>query len=255
MQGDSTRRALSEVTSDLLEAAKIEAVWDLFVQAMRGYGFDWMVYAGTRFPGRRFLGNLEEALILQEGPREYVDTYIGDELYLYSPSVAWAEAHKGFASWPEAARLYAGHTPTPEQMRIVELNMKFGIVAGYVGSFNGVVPGMNGVIGISAAQGLDQAAADEIWARDGKEIETLANLMHLRVASLPATGLLRPLTTRQREALDWYSQGKTAQDIGVIMGLSIGTIEKHLRSARESLNADTTAHAVKKATSLNLLSA
>lgn len=253
MRETGTQRHLSEVTADLLAAEKIEDVWDLFGAAMHGYGFDWMIYAGTRFPSQRFLGNLQEALILCRGPQAYADIYIGDELYLSSPSVFWAEHNRGFASWPEAARLYAGTTPTLEQMKILELNAKFGVIAGYVGGFKGVVPGMNGVIGISAIQGLGQDEADAIWAKDGREIETLCNLMHVRVASLPATGLLRPLTTRQRETLDWYSQGKTAQDIGTIMGLSIGTVEKHLRSAREALNAETTAHAVKKATSLNLL--
>ena len=77
--------------------------------------------------------------------------------------------------------------------------------------------------------------------------------MHVRIASLPQTGQRRPLTSRQREALQWSAQGKTMQDIATIMNLSVGTIEKHLRMARDSLDAQTTAHAVQKATSLNLL--
>lgn len=43
------------------------------------------------------------------------------------------------------------------------------------------------------------------------------------------------------------------RDVATIMDLSLGTIEKHLRMARDSLDAQTTAHAVQKATSLNLL--
>ena len=129
------------------------------------------------------------------------------------------------------------------------------MVAGYVGSLSAVVPGMNGVIGISPVAGLNQSDADEIWARDGNDIETLCNLMHLRISSLPQNGQRRPLTTRQRESLEWYSLGKTAQDIAMIMDVSVGTVEKHLKMARDSLDAQTTAHAVKKATSLNLLTA
>ncbi len=77
--------------------------------------------------------------------------------------------------------------------------------------------------------------------------------MYLRIASLPQTGLRRPLTSRQREVLQWCSRGKTMQDVAAIMGLSVGTIEKHLRMARDALDVETTVHAVQKATSLNLL--
>ena len=38
--------------------------------------------------------------------------------------------------------------------------------------------------------------------------------------------------------------GKTTQDIAIIMGLTPATIEKHLRLAREVLEVETTAQAV-----------
>ncbi len=254
MPTDQKRRELGVVTADILAAGSIPDVWRVFCDAMVSYQFDKLLYGGARFPSRGFMGDLQEALILHLGPQAYADVYIGDELYLYSPSYDWAEKNQGFASWPDALSQFKG-APSPQQMQILQLNAKFGVIAGYVGSLSSVVPGMNGAIGISPVAGLTQADADEIWARDGKEIETLCNLMHLRISSLPQNGQRRPLTTRQRESLEWYSQGKTAQDIAVIMGLSIGTVEKHLKMARDSLDAQTTAHAVKKATSLNLLTA
>ncbi|MGD1882257.1 MAG: helix-turn-helix transcriptional regulator [Paracoccaceae bacterium] len=248
------RRHLSDVLADMVRATDIAYVWQIFCDAMVSYRFDKLLYGGTRLPSRGFMENLRETLILHLGPQEYADVYLGEELYLHSPSYEWAEKNSGFASWPEAIRQFAA-APTPEQMRIWQLNAQFGVIAGYVGSLNDVVPGMRGVIGISPVAGLDQAAADRIWAEDGKDVETLCNTMHLRVANLPQTGLLRPLTSRQREVLEWYSQGKTAQDVAIIMDLSKATVEKHLRMARDSLEADTTAHAIKKATSLNLLTA
>ena len=63
-------------------------------------------------------------------------------------------------------------------------------------------------------------------------------------------GLQDPATVAKP---DQSTQGKTMQDIATIMGLSVGTIEKHLRMARDALDAKTTAHAVQKAMSLNLL--
>lgn len=246
------RRALGDVTADIIAATSIPEVWDVFCKAMLSYRFDKILYGGTRFPTEQFLGDINDALILQYGPQAYADIYLGEQLYLHSPTYDWAEKNIGFASWPDAMRQFKGQ-PSPQQMRILQLNAQFGVIAGFVGSLNEVVPGMRGVIGFSPLAGIDQSAADEIWSKDGKDIETLCNLLHLRISSLPQTGQRRPLTSRQREALEWYSQGKTTQDIATIMGLSIATVEKHLKMARDSLDAQTTAHAVKKATSLNLL--
>jgi LuxR family transcriptional regulator len=237
-----------------VNASTVPEVWEHFADAVGEYGFDKVLYGGARYPDRGFLGNPEEALILYRGSQDYADAYLGEQLYLYSPTYDWATKNRGFVSWPEAIRQH-GKPPTSEQMRILQLNASVGAIAGYVGSLVGVVPGMNGVIGMSPVEGINQLQCDALWARVGKEIETLCNLMHLRVSSLPQTGQRRPLTTRQREALEWYSLGKTTQDIATIMDLSPGTIEKHLKMARDALDAQTTAHAVRKATLLNLLTA
>ena len=94
---------------------------------------------------------------------------------------------------------------------------------------------------------------DACWQANGAQIIALCETMHLRVASLPHTGVFPHVTLRQLEVLSWYAEGKMVQDIATIMGISAGTVEKHLRLAREALEAETTAHAVRKATSLNLL--
>lgn len=252
MKVDRRRPELRSAISEILDADSIDLAWTRFCDALETYGFDKILYGGTRIPTKGIIGNVADALILHRGPQEYADIYLGEELYLHSPTYEWAEHNTGFVSWPEAAAQYGG-TLTPQQMRILQLNMQFGAISGYVGSLKGVVPGMRGVIGLSPSDGADQARADEMWALDGKDIEMLCQLMHVRIASLPQTGQRRPLTSRQREALQWCAQGKTMQDIATIMNLSIGTIEKHLRMARDSLDAQTTAHAVQKATSLNLL--
>ncbi len=53
------------------------------------------------------------------------------------------------------------------------------------------------------------------------------------------------------EALQWVGDGKTAQDIALLMGLTPATVEKHLRLAREALDVETTAQAVLKAAFYN----
>ncbi len=46
------------------------------------------------------------------------------------------------------------------------------------------------------------------------------------------------------EVLDVVGNGKTGQNIAILMGLSAATVEKHLRLAREALDVESTAQAV-----------
>lgn len=58
---------------------------------------------------------------------------------------------------------------------------------------------------------------------------------------------------RQREALEWVADGKTTQDVALLMGVSAAMVEKHLRLAREALAVETTAQAVAKGAMLNMI--
>jgi LuxR family transcriptional regulator len=74
------------------------------------------------------------------------------------------------------------------------------------------------------------------------------NVAQLKIMSLPhLTPSGERLTNRQREALEWVSNGKTTQDIAILMGLTQATVEKHLRLARKVLGLETTAQAVIRA--------
>lgn len=56
-----------------------------------------------------------------------------------------------------------------------------------------------------------------------------------------------PLTVRQREALAFMAQGKTDWEIGVILGISEKTANKHLDAVRRQLGVATRAQAAAKA--------
>ena len=94
---------------------------------------------------------------------------------------------------------------------------------------------------------MTQDHVDAIWEEHGRDIHLMNNIAHLKILSLPYSPPNRMLTRRQREALEWVGDGKTTQDIAILMGLTAATVEKHLRLARESLSVETTAQAVLKA--------
>ena len=100
---------------------------------------------------------------------------------------------------------------------------------------------------LCARTGLNQDDVDAVWDEHGDEILLMNNIAHLKILTLPYSSPTRSLTPRQREALEWVGDGKTTQDIALLMGLTSATVEKHLRLARASLSVETTAQAVLKA--------
>jgi DNA-binding CsgD family transcriptional regulator len=73
-------------------------------------------------------------------------------------------------------------------------------------------------------------------------------------ASSLAPGSFRPkLSARQLECLAWAQEGKSAGDIGQIIGISGRTVEGHLAKACEALGVRTRVQAVVRARELGLL--
>ncbi|SLN11098.1 Transcriptional activator protein EsaR [Roseovarius gaetbuli] len=233
--------------NSLLNASSIEELWSIHTQYMADYGFDRLIYGYTRYRTATSLGNPDDFVILTNHSNEYTDVFIGEGLYFQAPMVRWALENEGACSWSRLREMTEDGTMSPEEQKVYDYNRAQNIAAGYSISFKSLSPRTKGAIALTARPGLSQAKVDEMWKRDGDAILALNNLAHLRILSLPYTAPGRGLTARQREVLGWVGDGKTVQDIAVLIGLTPATVEKHLRLARAALNVETTAQAVLKA--------
>ena len=230
---------------DLMFQPDIENAWSKLKDRMVSYGFDRVLYAATRFRTDHTTGDLRDAFILTNHPKEFTDPYLEGGLFRDAPMVRWAMQNVGTLSWGEIARDASEGRLPPEVMRVVEFNRKHGIVAGYGISFPRHSVRAGHGIGLGSTT-MTQAEADAIWANSGHEIELICHVTHLTFLSLPYGLHGRNLTNRQREVLELIADGKTAQDIAVLLKKSPTTIEKHLRLARKELNVETTAQAILK---------
>ncbi len=236
----------------VLEAKSIQAVWDLHLRKMAEYGFDRLLYGFTRFRTARLqFGSVEDVLILSNHPQQYIDAFVHSGLYNHAPMVSWALENEGPASWRLIRQVVEAGELTATERKVLELNARYGIVAGYSISFSDLSVRAKGAIGLCARPGMTQEEVDAMWDVHGREITVMNNLAHLKLTAMPFASSRRPLTPRQREALEWVGDGKTMQDIATIMGLTPATVEKHLRLAREALDVETTAQAVLKASYQN----
>jgi LuxR family transcriptional regulator, quorum-sensing system regulator SdiA len=243
------KSGLLDFLESVTAATSLETIWSRLTEAMEAHGFDRLIYGFTRYRTAQSLGNPEDLLILTNHDRTYTDRFIGQRLYVNAPMVRWAAENTGACSW----RWVSEHSEhlSAEERKVVHFNRQSGVVAGYSISFPAISHRSKGAMALTARPGLDQDSVDAIWRENGELLLQMANVAHLKIITLPYTGTRRPLTERQREALEWVGDGKTTQDIATIMGLTPATVEKHLRLAREALDVDTTAQAVLKASFQN----
>jgi len=229
----------------LVEANCVETVWAILIDEMNRHGFDRLLYGFTRFRTEKDLGNRHDMMVLSNHTDAYVEKFFTQEVLRNAPMVTWASKNVGAMSWS----WISDHADelTELQNRVVEFNREHGVIAGYTVSFPDSSSRQKAAIALIAKEGLSQTNVDALWRRKGEEIHFFNQVAHLKLASLPFPEALRRLSKRQREVLEWVSDGKTSQDTGTIMGLTVATVEKHLRNAREALQVDTTAQAVMKA--------
>lgn len=243
----SLRHYLSEVA----DSKTIEGLWDGHVAKMEEFGFDRLLYGFTRYRTETSLGDPSDFIILTNHSRAYTDVFLGEGHYFHAPMVHWALENEGAKSWKLLAQMEQTKTMSAAERRVLEFNRDMGVTAGYSISFKSVSARSKGAIALTARGDMTQADIDAVWALHGADITLMNNIVHLKILTLPYTAPNRSLTARQREALEWVGDGKTTQDIAVLMGLTAATVEKHLRLARGALAVETTAQAVMKAAFAN----
>ena len=230
-------------------ATEIEEVWQMFCAELVRFGFDRLLYGYNRFGTEHSVGAWEVALILSNIDTGYLRKFIEEEYYKHAPLAEWAMHHTGARPW--ASMNDPVHKLSETQAKVVALNMSYGLVAGYSVSFATPTLRARGIVSMGARPGLSQQEVNEIWERDGLLISVIANMTHLKIISLPHINERAKLSRRQQEVLNWVADGKTYQDIATIMGVTMGTVEKHLRLVRQKLNVETTPQAVLKASFWN----
>lgn len=231
----------------LSDTNSLEELWPAHCEQMAQYGFDRLFYGCTRFRTLTSLGDPEDFTVLTNHSKEYVDTFLHSGLFFHAPMLHWALENEGAASWKLIARMIDSETMTAQERRVFDFNQKMEVTTGYTISFKLVSARSKGAISLCAQKGMTQDQVDVIWDEHGADIHLANSIAHLKILSLPYNPPNRVLTKRQRETLEWVGDGKTMQDIALLMGLTTATIEKHLRLAREALAVETTAQAVMKA--------
>jgi DNA-binding CsgD family transcriptional regulator len=228
-------------------------VWSQTVAYFSALGFSHVNYGFTRFRSARSIGDPDDALFLTSADDAYAAGYFRNGFYAKTPAFKWAQNNEGACTWTWVRDAMLAGKLNLEEMETIKYNISIGITAGISISFPETSTRAKGAMGLIADPGISAEAVDALFAQKQSELLSVANMMHLKLIQLPFANRRRALTARQREALEWVADGKTSQDVALLMGVSAAMVEKHLRLARETLSVDTTAQAVAKAALMNLI--
>ncbi len=240
-------------TLRIAEASSTAEVWEAATRYFAGLGFSHVNYGFTRFRSTKSMGDPDDALFLTTADAAYAQRYFLNGFYAKTPAYRWAQTHDGACTWTWVREAMLAGQLSAEEAQTVRLNVAAGITAGITISFPASSSRSKGAMGLIADGGLDHVAVDRIFAEQGPNLLVVAHMMHLKIIQFPMTGRKCSLTSRQREALEWVADGKTSQDIALLMEVSAAMVEKHLRLARVALDVGTTAQAVAKASLMNLI--
>ncbi len=244
---------LMRQTTRILKGTSYSEVWSLLLEGLGFFGIAAVRYGLTRSRYGMSLGDLHDILFLSTlGSQDFTD-YIETGLYRRSPHYRWMAENNGAVSWGwflEEAQ--AGRLPESEQRFLEELGAA-GQPAGYLLSFPSDTTRLKRGLGMMGQRDWSQAQMDALWADHGAEIEAMCIAAHLNIARMPLPSKRNPLRPCQREMLEWIADGKSMQDVAVLTELSVATVEKYLRGARDALDVETTAQAVARAALLGQL--
>lgn len=245
--------AVLPLVSRMAEAETVEDVWKLASGFFASLGFSRANYGFTRFLHLRNVGDPDDAIFLTTGSADYARFYFQNGFYARTPVYRWAVSNVGACTWKWVRDAFDAGQLTPGEMAAVQQNAAIGIVAGVSVSFPEASTRAKGALGLIADPGIGTDQVEAIWERHRDELLAVAHMMHLKIITLPQPAAKRSLTERQRQALEWVADGKTTQDVAMLMQVSAAMVEKHLRLAREALQVETTTQAVAKASLLNMI--
>ena len=251
----------ADYLEQLLSCRSLTELWKMYLEILAVFDFNRIIYATTNLGKSGLSESLKDGLVLSNHHPTLIKEMVRNKCF--DNDTRWFSKNKiNVLPWAEAIDtkevdyskyLFFPTLETPASIyekNAVKNYQKFDLNAGYTIFFKHSTG--TGSSGFSLCSKLSQSDTNLQWKKNGKTIITLSKLFDLHLWQLPYVHfsllpIRRRLTNRQRETLYWVSKGKSIFETSIIMNLSVPTIDKHLRLARENLDSKTTIEAMVKA--------
>jgi LuxR family quorum sensing-dependent transcriptional regulator len=216
-------------------ASSPDRVLQVFRAALEPYGLHSFLISGLPVPQD---SEWHRAILWDGWPREWFLRYESERHFPDDPCVARSRLSAEPFLWHQlpADRL------TARGRLVMDEACEFGMRDGICVPIH--VP-LAGPAVVTAASDRIEIPPDTLPLIEALCVHTFRKLSSLQTKGGEEATL--PLTPRERELLQWSAQGKSADDISCILGVTTNTVESHHRNIRDKLNAINVAHAIVKA--------
>ena len=213
-----------DVIETLGRTSTTDAVMDEMRSVLARFGFEYFCFASLPRPQQQF----EDVMLAIRVPPEWMKLYCEQQYVHVDPAMRHLRSTSFPFEWKSAP-----YDPEkePRAAEMVRRATEFGLSEGVMVPIYGAA-GCEGVVWMGGRH-------LELTARVKATLHLVGlyafdHVRHLRQAQAPAG---RKLSERELEILTWVAQGKTAWEVGEILGISSRTVNTHAQAAFQKLGA------------------
>ena len=208
-----------------------DEVMDAMQRALARFGLDFFSF----FTLPRQSESFKEVTVAVRMPPEWLKVYLEEQYVHVSPAVRHCRRTVHPFEWKSAPY---DREREPRAAELADLMADFGFSNGIMVP----IPGATGCEGCAWSGGRRL----ELKGRDLPMIHFMSLYAFERIRSTAGRiPRLKPkLTLREREVLTWVALGKSAWEIGEILGIAKRTVDEHAQTAMHKLGAVNRAQAV-----------
>ncbi len=214
-----------------------ERLFELFVETMRGFGFDRLNFSVKRDP---WLPPEAQGFgIISTYPADWQQYYIERDFARIDPVLRRATSLVNPFTWRQIERQRG---LTPQQRRFLKEGEAAGLYNGKGIPFNGGSTQIAGIALATSSRSADHFADLDLLSAFANHFYCrFKSIMGLTMPTQPSTS---PLSPRETEILQWITFGKSDDQISAILAISDNTVAYHLKQIFLKLNAATRVQAV-----------
>ncbi|MGX5829342.1 helix-turn-helix transcriptional regulator [Mesorhizobium sp. 43Arga] len=206
-------------------------MFDLLSAFARNFDCPWVAYGSLARDQKGLTPVRGDPAVMLNYPDGWRERYLEMGYDKIDPTIKRGRRRIEAFRWSE---VYNDESTTEDERRIFDEAATFGLRSGIS------VP-LHGPEGSFAIMNFAQAWDGEFPNRTITYLQLAASHFHLRVAEFAdATGIesFSNLSPREKECILWTVKGKSSWEIGKILGISVNTVNFHIKNVMKKMDAN-----------------
>ncbi|RNJ42597.1 LuxR family transcriptional regulator [Mesorhizobium erdmanii] len=226
--------------------AQSEQLFDLLSAFVLNFDCPWIAY-GSLTPDQKFLKPVRrDPTIMLNYPDEWQERYFEMGYDRIDPIIKTSRQRTSAFRWSD---VYNDANTTEDERRVFDEAATFGLRSGIS------VP-LHGPQGRFAFMSFARPRDYGFQNRTIAYLELAALHFHLRLAPLANSSAIDEypdLSVRERECILWTARGKSSWEIGKILGISVNTVNFHIKNVMRKLDTGSRTVAAIKAVNFGII--